>query len=148
MEGPWSMVSTPRSSLWDRRSLAARRWLVPQIKVRILTGDEKQTVLVRGVLDGRHFFGVDLSDAVFDEASCHHTVFGRTDLRRASFRNARLVNALFLRCDLTGVDLQNACLLRSRFVACTGIEPTLAASLAKRGADVLPHREGEDEVLA
>jgi uncharacterized protein YjbI with pentapeptide repeats len=113
--------------------------------VQILTGAEKQTVLVRGVLDGRHFFKVDLSDAIFDEASCRHTVFGRTDLRRARFHNALLDNALFLRCDLTGVDLQGACLLHSRFVACTGIKPTLAASLKKRGANVLQDRECESD---
>jgi len=118
---------------------------VPYTRVQILTGAEKQTVLVRGVLDGRYFFKVDLSDAIFDEASCRHTVFGRTDLRRARFHNALLDNALFLRCDLTGVDLQGACLLRSRFVACTGIEPTLADSLEKRGANVLQDRECESD---
>jgi hypothetical protein len=56
---------------------------------------EKQTVLVRGVLDGgfssRSTFGCDL-----DEASCRHTVSGERISGR-NFRNARLVNALFLR---------------------------------------------------
>ena len=118
---------------------------MPPRRIQILTGEEKQKVLVRGVLDGRYFFGVDLSDAVLDQASCRHTVFGRTDLRRARFRDALLANALFLRCDLTGTDLQGACVARSRFVACTGIEPALAASLEQRGANVVPRREGQDD---
>jgi uncharacterized protein YjbI with pentapeptide repeats len=113
---------------------------MPAGRRQVLTPLEKRTKMVRACLASRRLAHIDLSDTVFEGATCDNAVFVDVDLRRADFRGASLTNALFLRCDLVGAkfpDKTPEALTRARFIACSGLEAETARTLRRRGVQGL-----------